>query len=387
MRVVSIALLVFLCACSKAADESAGNGQPAGGGGTSGECTADLQSDGAHCGACGHSCLGGACAGGKCGPVALAQGLERPRALSLAGEHVYFAAAGLSPEGGGVFRIGKTAGQQAELVAGVVPNVRGAPVAVALDSRALFVARRMPDALEKIPLAGGEGTLLWQSASSTTTGSPYAIAIDDTHVHAVLDAGSAVLVSVPKNGGAARGLGTENPWDKSGFFGVTASSGFVIWSSPSELLRIATSGGTVESVLAGQKGDPRGVVLAGETLYWTDWGSYEPTSAGAVLSCPAAACTSATTLASGLYGPLDLAVDATHVWVTVVGRGQKGGSIVKIPREGGEPVVVADGQATPIAIAIDDKAAYWTNGGYNSPQDITVTGAATATGALMRVAK
>lgn len=41
-----------------------------GGGGDSATCVADLQTDAKNCGACGHDCIGGACANGQCKPVA-----------------------------------------------------------------------------------------------------------------------------------------------------------------------------------------------------------------------------------------------------------------------------------------------------------------------------
>jgi hypothetical protein len=391
MRFFPVALVAVFCGCSSTSETPPAGGDlnAEGDPGQGGACEADLQSDPSHCGACGHSCLGGGCVGGRCLAIPMAHGLERPRGIALHAGQVYFASVGIGdPEKAGVFRLPADAPEGAvpERLAGIAPDVRGAPVDVKVDDRAIYVARRAPDAIEKISLAGGDGSFLWQGASSTTTGSPYALALDETHVHAALSQGSAVVLSVPKNGGAARGLATDNPHYDSGFFGVTASEGHVVWASQNKVLRVAKSGGAVEPVL-GFEGDPRGVVHHEGMIYWTDWGSYEPSSAGTVMSCSVEGCTEPKTLATGLQGPLDLVVDGDSLYVTVAGRGATNGSIVKIPREGGEPEVLADEQATPVAIAVDDKAIYWTNGGYNSGGDVAAGGEGAGHGALMRLAK
>jgi hypothetical protein len=390
MRSLSLATLVLFVGCSSSSEEPPGVGPGASDddGAAGGACEADLATDPNHCGACGHACLGGECAGGRCSAVALASGLERPRGLALGGGYVYFTAVGIAdPERAGVFRVPLEGERGApEMLAGVAEGVRGVPVDLAIDDRSIYVARRSPNAIEELPLEGGAGSLLWQSASSTTTGSPYAIALDATHVHAALTQGSAVLVSVPKAGGAPRGLATENPHYDSGLFGLAANDTHVFWASQNKVLRIPKGGGVVEPILAEGNGDPRGVLYHEGTLYWTDWGSYEPSDAGSVMACGVDGCAEPRTLASGLMGPLDLVVDGDFLYVTVVGRGQRDGSIVRVPREGGEAEVVASEQATPIAIAVDDKAVYWTNGGYNSGRGIAVSDPA-GQGELMMVAK
>lgn len=55
-----------------------------------GSICADLASDSAHCGACGHDCLGGVCQGGICQPVILANGQTIPYAIAVDSTHVYW---------------------------------------------------------------------------------------------------------------------------------------------------------------------------------------------------------------------------------------------------------------------------------------------------------
>lgn len=69
------------------------------------------------------------------------------------------------------------------------------------------------------------------------------------------------------------------------------------------------------------------------------------------------ASTSTVTLASGQGEPNGIAVDATTVyWTSTVD-----GTVMKIPKSGGTPMMVALGQISPIAIAVDATNVYWTD--------------------------
>ncbi len=63
-----------------------------GGGGGSETCEADLTSDPANCGACAHSCAGGACVAGRCQPVELAlfDSETRPNGITLNRDSVFW---------------------------------------------------------------------------------------------------------------------------------------------------------------------------------------------------------------------------------------------------------------------------------------------------------
>lgn len=62
-----------------------------------GACVA-VQSDPHHCGACGHTCLGGACEGGVCREVLLARGLTTVFDLAPTSDGLYFLASSISKE-------------------------------------------------------------------------------------------------------------------------------------------------------------------------------------------------------------------------------------------------------------------------------------------------
>jgi hypothetical protein len=63
-----------------------------------------------------------------------------------------------------------------------------------------------------------------------------------------------------------------------------------------------------------------------------------------------------------LVAPLDIAVDATHVYFTVNHYNDVGlGSVMKASINGGGIVILASGQTAPYHIALDTEYVYWTN--------------------------
>ena len=73
-----------------------------------------------------------------------------------------------------------------------------------------------------------------------------------------------------------------------------------------------------------------------------------------------------TALASGQNNTNQIAVDATMVYWTTIGRSftsYADGTVMKIPTGGGTPTTLASGQQYASRIVVDATSVYWTNAG------------------------
>jgi hypothetical protein len=236
------------------------------------------------CGRCGHSCLGGTCAAGKCQPVTLAteSGLA---AVALDATYVYFVA-----EDAGVIR--------------------------------------------KLPLAGGASSDVYATGRA-----PHDLAIDGDRVFwtdqfgmgvYVLGAGSGTQLTPPN--GAARAVsvtasgpyfitaGTVDFWDRNlttqvvSFVNNASSPAIVTdaahayWSAGKEIRRVVRATPTVENVVTGLATNPTSMAISATHVYWTT-----PT---AVQRAPIAIGTGwvAATITSAETAAASVAVDATHAY-------------------------------------------------------------------------
>jgi hypothetical protein len=78
-------------------------------------------------------------------------------------------------------------------------------------------------------------------------------------------------------------------------------------------------------------------------------------------ACAGGAC-QPVTLASQQGLPWDIALDATHVYWT----NPQGGSVMKIPKTGGQAVPIAMGQNSPYHLVLDATDVYWTEGSFGT---------------------
>jgi hypothetical protein len=307
------------------------NGNPGDG------CETDLTSNIAHCGACGHDCLGGACTASACQPVALADPIGTATTfgngfLALDATRIYFGYQGTPT--GGVAMVGK----DGTGAACVVCNV-GEPRELATDATSLYWVERALGQLRKAPLGGTAVTTLW----SGTMGSP--VAVDGTHVY-WFDAGANAVMQADVDGSHAAPVATGQPNVGS----LAVDSGFLFWTTNSAVMALDLAGGSPTTVASGLAG-PRSVAADATHVYWAAgaWGGGEtlqriPRGGTTIEPLPGT-------------GAFTIAIDATHVYVAA----NHDGTIWRVLKGGGTVEVLASGQPYPFDIALDAVAVYWSS--------------------------
>ena len=293
-------------------------------------CETSLDDDPAHCGACGHGCLGGACEAGRCQPVVVLQ--ERDLGdIEIAGDHIYVTSLYDNP----IRRIPLSGGEP-ELVANTTSGwlLRSDGVdlywttftqvfSVPLDGSALprFLAGSVSPSIE---LVVGGGQVYWLDFGP--------------------DSINYALFRVPSQGGPVVEVVSPDalnpPWS------LAADQNRVYWSF---LGGIASSphGADAPQPLADGLGLPDALLADGVNLYWIDDGVFRiPVAGGLPFKLAPADFTGG------------LAIDGGFVYFTT-----SGGAVRRVPIAGGAPEDLALGQdidpALGVHVAVDAQAVYW----------------------------
>ncbi|MEO5729722.1 MAG: hypothetical protein ABI134_17760 [Byssovorax sp.] len=116
------------------------------------------------------------------------------------------------------------------------------------------------------------------------------------------------------------------------------------------VMRVAKAGGEAERI-AGDTGNLLALAVDDTSVYWTR-------SGGADVRCAPRAGGPAAVLIEGLKSPGGVAVDASFVYVAETAWQ---GRIVKVPKTGGQIMVIATEQHHPTEVLVDDSAVYWIN--------------------------
>ena len=261
---------------------------------------ADIVIDGANCGACDHSCQGGACVAGECQPVAIMKGLASARELAIDAANIYWT----------------------DTNAGTVSSV---------------------------PLGGGAAV---QLAAVTTA---WAIATDGVNVYATEYSTAGGVFSVPVGGGATTTLASAQGRPCSIAVGAPGSGWVYFANQYSGDVSKAAIDGSVSKIFAMGQGAPPGVAADTVNVYWTDGSSpgtvKQGTAGGGV----------PIVIASGQPFPLAITTDATNVYWTNQGNTMNGdGSVMMVPKDGGAAITIADAQTAPSHVAVDGTHVYWT---------------------------
>ena len=100
---------------------------------------------------------------------------------------------------------------------------------------------------------------------------------------------------------------------------------------------------------------------SGSNLFWTERGA--PDAGSGTLNKTSRLGSGMLVLATSLNHPQFLAVDATHVYVTVQGLGASDGEIRRVNLDGDAPMLLVSGLAQPHGITVDATHIYWTTPG------------------------
>ena len=283
-----------------AGGQAAGSTSATGGGGMA---CGDLTTPD-NCGACGHSCFGGECVEGVCQPVVVASGQDEPFGIGVDDNHVYW-----SNRGSREIRRAPRMGGGDELVAASDTS----PVA--------FV----PTFLVVLPTL-----VAW------------------TNVNAGSNSGYA-LVSWTKSGGEPQGFAGGSPDGNAGLAAVEAS--FYFGNFGAKDIRSAELGEAFVPIATTPSGPAQ--VAADQThVYWT----LALEESNSVVRIPRQPEASSESLSPDVREASGITLDDSFVYVTSVNE------IVRIPKQGGAPEVLAGSQFQPTGIAVYGDLVYWTSG-------------------------
>jgi hypothetical protein len=320
----------------------------------SGTCV-NLQNSGSDCGACGHSCLGGACAGGQCQPVTLGTltgrlAVDATNVYVASGQHIFSCSInGACGAGTVIYTVSNNLNGLEAVVTPLPPSPYSPFVYTAeLGSDCSF------SFFAQIKKSNNMAT----GVADSVLVSPNALAFDAVNSWVyILDWFPGELYRVKPDGSqqsvVLSGIGVGNAYeiavDSTNVYVPEYQKGNILYSSlTTPALQVAMNG------LA----NPSGVYSSGSTVWATAVGATPGT--GAIYTCPINTnCGTPTPVAAAQDGPGDIVVDASNAYwgnnqTATIMRCAIGGC-------GGNPTPIASGTGTYVSLAQDSVAIYWTD--------------------------
>ncbi len=228
-----------------------------------------------------------------------------------------------------------------------------------------------------VPLAVGGGVVYWSNASGDILNAPTTGAsITDPNVTAHLQgtpsslvvSGSSLWWTDALNGmvhscdapaaGCPDGINMMYAGDTQPT-SIAIDTGSVWWLSAWSGGRVEqctanACTGTSEALVENQTG-VHALTIDATNVYWT----MPDRVLTASRLIPDGGAAIVTTLASGMARPWGIAVDATDVYFTNL----NGGTVMKVSKSGGDPIVIAANLSSPFGIAVDATNVYFTSSG------------------------
>jgi hypothetical protein len=305
---------------------------------------ASFDGDAAHCGRCGHSCLGGTCTAGVCEAVALATDQRVPSGVVADENFVYWSIAGDAGGGGAILRAPLSGGAPEVLAA----NQNGAG-GLQRDATHLYWARPIDGMLVRMPLAGGTPTPI------VVGGRPGTFVVDPSGVYFGDDA-ARTISRVSHAGGTPTVLVTDQRAQcQMAVFGTDLYMSVVPATGAPRLMRAPLGGGVPSTVLVGI-GNACSVAMNANRLFVTNL-----QSSGTVTSANHDG-SDAAAIATQRPGPASIALDADAVYWTENGTGSAPSAVMRRPLTGGDATVVTSFSRStvglPVALFVDDKSVY-----------------------------
>lgn len=301
----------------------------------------DVSADPANCGACGHDCLGGACAAGMCQPIVLST-TDAAFDLTVDATHVYWVT-----HPGDVWKVPLTGGDAVELFH-QPPSYSNGESAIAVHGESVYWVSAADVAVRSIPKAGGEVVVL-----ASDPGILWTIAANDTGVYWGYINDQPRIMRLPP--GATSPVLVAKPLNPSK---LALDDSYVYFGdmSLSKLMRAPIAGGP--PIELAKYVPNRQVTVDATFIYWTSgpldgvmlgWGRVfrMPLTGGAP-----------EVLVKNLDWPSGIVTDSANIYFTDM----QSGKIIRVPIGGGEAVVLAEQQDAPWAIAQDAQSIYWTTG-------------------------
>ena len=315
----------------------------------------DPETDAANCGSCGHTCVVGSCASGRCTVVPIASGVDEPTHVVVGGGWLYWLASGA----GKIYQMPLSTGQAKEMVvqgSSTVGNCDGSLTALwANDSwlywTAQYVCQRRHGANSDSSQSGTSRGMWSAGGSSNRLGAltgfgnnVFNVNLFDAQVQSSDGSGFPFQPTSVQGQIAAD---AQNLY----WFGGKSQGAISIYEHTAPALDSTA----VELVKGQSSGE--GIAAYDGFVYWTA----APTSvagAGSIMRVSATPGGMVTTVASGQTNPSGLAVDSSGVYWT---NRYANGAIMRAPHAGGTVVELATGQNGAHGIALDANAVYWTN--------------------------